>query len=126
MRLALALLLLPAPAFAVEEIAAPSGLTLTLQEVIWEPDTAIARLRFVAPMLGGPEPMQFSEVAGDFLWLCETYGVPALVQNDLAGSGIIISIADRDVPFGMMDPEAVQFFEGYSTDGAGGCVWEPY
>ena len=70
--------------------------------------------------------MQFSEVAGDFLWLCQTRGVPALEQNGLDGVGLIISIADRDVPFGTMDPEAVQFFEGYSVSEDGDCVWEPY
>ena len=39
---------------------------------------------------------------------------------------IVISIADRAVPFGTVDPEAVQFFEGYSIGADGGCVWEPY
>ena len=108
------------------QIVAPSGLVLSLQEVRWEPETRQARLRFVAPDLGGPEPMQFSEVAGDFLWLCETWGVPALEQNGLDGAGLVISIADRDVEFGVMDADAVQFFEGYSVGDDGACNWEPY
>ena len=107
-------------------IQAPSGLALMLQDVVWEPDSRIVRLRFVAESLGGPQAMPFSAVAGDFPWLCERYGVPALRPNELEASQIVIAIADRAVPFGTLDPEAVQFFEGFSIDAAGACVWEPY
>ncbi|SHI38747.1 DUF6497 family protein [Wenxinia saemankumensis] len=131
MRAAIILALLAAPLAApAQEIDAPSGLHLVLQDVIWEAETATVRLRFVAPALGGTgedgAPMAFSEVSGDFQWLCDVHGVPAIVANDLAARQVVISIADREIPFGQMDPDAVQFFEGYSIAADGTCQWEPY
>ena len=105
---------------------APSGLVLSLQDVIWEQETGIVRIRFVAEGLGGEAPMSFSEVAGDFVWLCETQGVPALQRNAIEATEVIISIADRAVPFGTIDADAVQFFEGYSVTPDGTCQWEPF
>ncbi|GGL67893.1 DUF6497 family protein [Wenxinia marina] len=117
----------PAPeAPAAPVFEAPSGLVLSLQDVIWEQETGIVRIRFVADGLGGEEAMAFSEVAGDFAWLCETQGVPALERNGIEASEVIISIADRAVPFGTIDADAVQFFEGYSVTADGTCQWEPF
>lgn len=119
---------LPALVFVAGPVAAegaavfetPSGLELTLQDVVWEPESGVVRLRFVAEALGGAEPVA---VAGDLPWLWETYGVPALERNRLEAAQLVISIADRAIP---LDPDAVQLFEGYSVDAAGASVWEPY
>lgn len=117
------ILTLVAGAVVAQEITAPSGLVLGVAEVVLERETGMARLRFVAEGLAGAE---FDAVAADMQWLCDTHGAPALAQNGIAPVQIVISVADREVPFGVMDPEAVQYFEGYSVAGDGTCHWEPY
>jgi len=116
---------LAAPVMA-QEFSAPSGLRLYLGGVVLEPAAGIARFRFVAPAIdpaGGGVP--YEAVAGDFGWLCERLAIPALRSNAQDLGQIIISIADRDVVFGTIDPDATQFFEAYAVDGET-CVWEAF
>ena len=117
------LLLSNGPAAAQDLIALPSGLEVSVQEVIFEESPAVSRFRFVAPDLGG-EGRGYEEVRGDFPWLCEEMILPALSEAQKAGD-IVISLADREVVFGQITPEATQFFEVFSLqDGA--CVWEEF
>ena len=120
---ALALVLLAGPALA-QDIAVPSGLEVSFVEVILEPDTGFARFRFLAPQLGspgwGPE-----EIAGDLAWLCDAVALPALQKSDWGVSQIIVSIADRPLAFGEINPDAIQFFEGFGV-ATGACEWEPF
>lgn len=123
MRLILPILLLATPAVA-QEIAVPSGLPLTFQEVILEPDTGFARFRFVAEPLGQPG-WEMPDVTGDFAWLCDNVVLPALEQNGWEAEQIVISMADRAFAFGEIVPDAVQYFDGFAiVDGA--CEWVPF
>jgi hypothetical protein len=106
------------------EVRTPSGLDATLFDVVLEPDTGTARFRFVAPILTGGT-VTFSDVSGDFLWLCEAMALPALAANGWTAGKIFVTLADREVPFGQMDPEAVQYIDGFEVRGTT-CLWEDY
>jgi len=110
-----------------EAIAVPSGQAVRLIEVIHAapgPGGLTVRFRFLAPGIArlggtvGPEAAQ-----ADMAHLCHVYALPRLAGP--AVSQIVISLADRDVPFGAADPEATQFFEAFRVDG-GACIWEPF
>jgi hypothetical protein len=125
-RLALACALLaPLPA-AAQQIVAPSGQTVTLFDVVLEPDTGIARFRFLAPEIGPDAGARsFDQIQADMPWLCTNVAVPALAANDWTVTQVIVSLSDREIPLGATDPDAVQFFEGFRIDAAT-CIWEPY
>lgn len=106
---------LASPAHA-QSFTTPSGLPAEVAEVVLEDDTRFARFRFIAETLG-QEGATAADTADDFKWICESFAVPALTAQDWAADQIIISIADRDVPFGTMDAEATQYFAGFTTDG---------
>jgi hypothetical protein len=38
---------------------------------------------------------------------------------------VVISLADRPLPFGLQDATVTQFFEVYRPDGAS-CIWEAF
>lgn len=111
-----------APLFSV-----PSGQAVTLQDVFWEEgDELILRARFLAPQIardGGS--VGYDTAAQDMLHLCQTYILPQLTDGAEMPDQVIISLSDKEVPFGDADPEATQFFEAYHIqDGA--CIWETY
>ena len=122
-RPALLLLLaaLAAPA-AAEEITTPSTARVTLFDVVLEPETGLARFRFLAPEIA---TRPFDTVQDDFPWLCANVALPALAANDWSVTQVIVSLSDRELPLGATDPDAVQYFEGFSIEG-GACIWEPY
>lgn len=108
----------------------PSGQEVRLQEVIWNapgPDGAAVRFRFVAPAIardGGG--VGFEAAARDMLHLCQTLALPRIAAAGAEPQGqIIISLADREVPFGASDPQATQFFEAYRVEN-GSCIWEAF
>jgi hypothetical protein len=111
------------------QVAVPSGQTVTLQEVLWNvpgPDGMAARFRFLAPGIardGGTVP--FEAASEDMAWLCQNFAVPRISTLGPAPVQIIISLSDRDVPFGQPDEEATQFFEAYRLED-GQCIWEAF
>lgn len=122
--------LLAGPAMAQGLIPVPSGQPVTLQDVIWnEPGPAglTARFRFVAPEIaqdGGS--IDFDTAVEDMDHLCNTYALPR--TQTITGprpAQVVISLADRPVDFGVMAPEATQFFEAYRIEN-GACVWEAF
>ena len=119
--LLLLLATLAAPA-AAEEITTPSSARVTLFDVVLEPETGLARFRFLAPEIA---TRPFDAVQDDFPWLCANVALPALAANDWTVMQVIVSLSDRELPLGATDPEAVQYFEGFSIEG-GACIWEPY
>jgi hypothetical protein len=119
---ALLLALLAAAPAAAQEITTPSGETVTLFDVVLEPDAALARFRFHAP---GISARQFEDVQADFPWLCANLALPALAANDQGVAQVVISMSDRELPLGATDPEAVQYFEGFRIEDAA-CIWEAY
>ena len=110
-------------------IEVPSGQVLRLQDVVWNapgPDGPAARFRFLAPAIardGGT--VGFDAAAADMLHLCQTYALPKIEDAGAAQGQIIISLSDREVPFGVSDPDATQFFEAYRVEN-GSCIWEVF
>ena len=129
MRLAFVAALLPLPALA-ETVVAPSGMGLTLHETRVErheglgPTAAGAetwvRFRFLAPEIA---EAGYAGVEADFLPLCEEFALPRIAALGTSADVVILSIEDRPVEFGTMDPEAVQVFESFRA-GTGRCEWE--
>jgi hypothetical protein len=108
-------------------IIAPSGQTVTLQDVIWnEPGPAglTLRFRFVAPAIaenGGT--VDFETASLDMAWLCQTYALPRVPSPGPQPAQIIISLSDRPLRFGKAAPDATQFFEAYGLS-EGRCTPE--
>ncbi|EPX86618.1 hypothetical protein ruthe_01435 [Rubellimicrobium thermophilum DSM 16684] len=80
----------------------------------------LARFRLMVEGLGG-EGAGWEDVAGDFAWLCERLALPALAAHGWTPTEVVIALSDREIPFGRMDPEAVQFIEGFRI-AEGACV----
>lgn len=115
-----ALIAMAAPALA--ETATPSGYTHALFEAIHEADAGLWRFRYLSQ---GLTLEDYASVADDFLHLCEADILPALAQAGETANQIVISIADREVPFGTSDPQAVQFFEAFHVENDS-CIWEEF
>ena len=109
-------------AAAQDALVLPSGLEATLQEVRIE--DKVGRFRFVAPGIG-PEGRSYMEIRADFPWLCSELALPVLEQSGNEVPEVVISLADREVTFGEITPEATQFFEVFSLQD-GTCVWEEF
>ncbi|MTH33807.1 hypothetical protein GL279_04270 [Paracoccus limosus] len=63
----------------------------------------------------------------DVVWLCQNWALPRVAAPAPMPSQIIISLSDKEVPFGAYDPHALQIFEafGLSADRSK-CEWEPW
>ena len=103
-------------------IAVPSGRQVSLQEVRLDdtPGALWARFRFLAPELG-----KAATVSEDIDDLCENFVLPYLAAHDLTPERVVISLADRVVPFGESDPDATQVFEAYRPEKIR-CIWEGF
>jgi hypothetical protein len=97
--LLLLLAALAAPA-AAEEITTPSSARVTLFDVVLEPETGLARFRFLAPEIA---TRPFDAVQDDFPWLCAKVALPALASNDWTVMQVIVSLSDRELPLGATD-----------------------
>jgi hypothetical protein len=107
-----------------QEITTPSGQSVSLFDVVLEPDEDTARFRFLAPAIGPAEGGRpFEEVQVDFPWLCDLVALPALATNDWQVGHVVISMSEREVAFGTTDPDVVQFFEGFRIE-SGACILE--
>ena len=109
-------------------VPVPSGQHVELHEVLLDesPGETWARFRFLAPQIAESEGgAAYEAAAPDMDHLCNELALPYLEANSLTPARVVISLADRHVPFGSADAEATQFFETYSPE-ATGCVWEEY
>lgn len=125
MRYALALILAGGVAQAVE---VPSGQVIDLAEVLVDQQASQTwlRFRFLAPQIAvGDAHLSYAQVAPDFQHLCDKLVLPYIAEHALTGDVIVISMADRDVPFGEADPEAIQYFEAFRLH-EGACMWEEF
>ena len=61
----------------------------------------------------------------DMQKLCDTFALERVAGMVPAPRQIVITLADRPVPFGQTDPEAVQLFEAYRLENAA-CIWEMF
>ena len=112
-----------------EEIAAPSGQVVLLNEIILDapgPDGPITHYRYFMPGIardGGP--VGFAQAADDLQYLCDSAVVPDLALKGPLPDAVILSAADRVVAFGDTDPDATQFFTAFDiVDGR--CILEPF
>ncbi|MBP9952734.1 MAG: DUF6497 family protein [Cypionkella sp.] len=111
------------------DIIVPSGQEVTLLDVVMDapgPEGLTARFRFVAPAIareGGS--VDFEAASADMLALCQNYVLPRLANTGPVPAQVVVSLADRAVPFGDSDPAATQFFEAYRVEN-GNCIWEAF
>ena len=128
---------LSAPAQAKDEdwdrdlvITVPSGQMISFLDVIRGEDSALGtalRYRFLAPSIArGKGDVAFSKTEEDMAALCQDYVLPQihLAPGEMPDQ-IIIVLSDREVEFGVADPDATQYFEAYRPED-GACFWEGF
>jgi len=91
-------------------------------------DEAAADALLDEPVLpAAPDVLAQDPVHGDIVWLCENWVLPRIASPAPRPSQIVISLADREVAFGALDPEAVQVFEAFRLPSdRDACEWEPW
>ena len=107
-------------------LAVPSGMAVQWLETLEDtegPGGLTLRFRFVAPGIGAGYTVD--QAAADLEALCNAYVAPKLAEAGQGAAQVVLDLADRAVPFGEANEEAVQFFEAYSVQ-AGTCQWEYY
>lgn len=111
---------------SAQAVEVPSGQAITLHEVLIDTvgDDTWVRFRFVAPQIArGETTLDFEVVDLDMSHLCSAFALPYLVDFDLTGDVIVISLSDRQTEFGTPNREATQIFEAYRpVDNI--CMWE--
>lgn len=114
------------PAEDTALVDVPSGQPVTLIDtVLNEPGPAgvTIRYRFLAPEIAPDASIDFDTAVIDIAALCDSYALPRLADSTTPPDQIIISLADRVVPFGQTDDAATQYFEAFGIDG-GACIWD--
>lgn len=93
-----------------------------------EADEEAADALVGAPVLpAAPDVLAQDPVHEDIVWLCENWALPRIATPAPRPSQIIISLADRETPFGSFDPEVVQIFEAFHLPpDRDTCEWEPW
>ena len=82
------------------------------------------RFRFLAPEISRDQSGSSFEVAQlDFEHLCSEVSLPYLGKFDLEADVIVLSLLDRPVAFGEVDPDATQLIEAFRLRD-GQCEWE--
>ncbi|MCW9043518.1 MAG: DUF6497 family protein [Pseudopelagicola sp.] len=105
----------------------PSGQALYLQESLYETRadrTRVLRLRYVMPAIA-EAGLGYGALEADFPYLCNEVALAALAKTDAPVAQVIISLADRETPFGEPAPDATQFFEAFRVEN-GTCIWEGF
>lgn len=125
---ALAILCTFAGVAQAQQMQVPSGQLVVLSEVLVDEHLGETwvRFRFLAPdiaRVGGR--VSYDAAAPDMDHLCEQMVLPYLVEFALTPARVVISLMDRDVPFGASAPEATQFFEAYRPETTR-CIWEEF
>ena len=110
-------------------VTVPSGREVRWIDTISDapgPDGLTLRFRFLVPALGAPVWQEAPERAeADMQALCDRFALPRVSGIGPQPSQLIISMADRALPFGEAAPEATQYFEAFRLEN-GQCVWELY
>ena len=118
-------LLLCAGQGMAQEVTVPSGTDMTLFDVILEPEVSIARFRFLVPAIAGENGVSFADALPDIEYLCDDVVLRALAANGWTASEVVISLSASEVPFGVVTPDVVQYFQPFSIQ-AGACIWEEF
>lgn len=116
----------PSVAQTTESLTLPSGMSAYLQEMLWDRPGGglIYRFRFVAPDFA-PDEQDFDQTRADLDHLCNTVALPKLSNIGPVPAQIVISLADRESEFGVIDQSVAQVFEAYSVENDA-CVWEVF
>ena len=103
----------------------PSGGQVFLHEVISEAggDGLVTRLRYVADGFA-PDGVAPDVALTDMTFLCQNKALPILTVP-VDGQTVIISLADRAAPFGVMDSSVAQIFEVFTILDTT-CIWEAF
>lgn len=123
-RSAVIVTLLASPSLA-QEVAVPSGLDVSLFDVILEEEAQTARFRFLVPAIGSENGVAFADVAPDFEYLCNELALPGLSANDWAAKDIVISMSAAEIPFGTVTADVTQFFQPFRVENDT-CIWEDF
>lgn len=101
---------------------------LTEADIPDEADEQAADALIGEPVLpAAPDVLAQDPVHDDIVWLCENWALPRIAAPAPRPSQIIISLSDRELPFGALDPEAVQLFEAFRLPpDRDVCEWEPW
>lgn len=118
------LCLMAAPSAAQEELSLPSGLTVTLQEILWDDDLSAGRFRFVAAAIGEPG-FDVGLMPDDMAVLCRDFALPVQRALRPGWDDLVISFASAPADFGQVVPDVVQFFEGFRAEGQD-CIWSEF
>jgi len=109
-------------ALAGEPVDVPSGQAVSFLERVDR--EGMVHFRFLAPQISRDTgDISLVDSEPDMLFLCETFAVPRL--GAVVPERVVITLADREVPFGEANPEATQFFEGFRVEN-GACIWEGF
>jgi len=74
-----------------------------------------------------PDVLAEDPVHDDVVWLCQNWVLPRIASPAPRPTQIIISIADKDTPFGTYNPDVLQLFEAFRLPaGEDVCEWEPW
>ncbi|MCX7889072.1 MAG: DUF6497 family protein [Rhodobacteraceae bacterium] len=100
-------------------IAVPSAQEVTFLDTVQGapgPEGLTVRFRFLAPAIAREGGTVGPEAAlADMQALCDGFALPRLPATGPMPAQVIISLADRPVPFGEPAPEATQYFEAYAV-----------
>lgn len=112
----------PHSALARENVKLPSGAEAYLYEVIGQ-GTGELRLRYVSAGFK-PGALAPDDLLADMTFLCENN---ALVLDGRAGGleRAIVSMADREAEFGVLNTDVRQSFEAFTLDETT-CIWEAF
>ncbi|SHF42917.1 hypothetical protein SAMN05444339_10652 [Loktanella atrilutea] len=104
----------------------PSGLEISLYDVILDANSQVARFRFLVPDIAPDAGNKtFGDVIDDLQYVCDSVIVPALHDNGWVSGDVVLSVSDRPVDFGAYDSQVVQFFQPFRLEGDT-CVWEDF
>ncbi|MEO0937954.1 MAG: DUF6497 family protein [Pseudomonadota bacterium] len=109
-------------------IPVPSGQPVHLSEVLLDEvgSQSWVRFRFIAPGIARDAgTITYAEAGPDIEALCADIALPYLTEWEIAADRVVVSLSDREVPFGQADPAATQFFEAFTIAG-GTCIWEEF
>jgi hypothetical protein len=115
-----------AEAWPLGELAAPSGLSLSLMELLFEENPWSGEMLVVVRLLA-PTIVEDLDtplmLRTDMDWACRTWGVPAAATLATAPDLVVIEMMASPVERGVSAPEVPQFFEQYRLEGPV-CIWE--
>lgn len=74
-----------------------------------------------------PDALMQDPLHDDVMWLCQNWILPRVAKSGPRPTEIMISIADKDIPFGSYDPEVLQLFDAFRLPpDRDECDWEPW